>query len=81
MHVPLNYSSERGSAMHAGDRVKLKPHVAKTFSRDKQVDWTKRIGDVVSVGRTSVVIQWQDRKSLDHWPHNALVVVKPVSKS
>lgn len=69
--------------MHTGDRVQLKPSVAKTFttrSRSKPIDWSKRVGEVVGIGRTAVAIRWDDRVSLDHWPIEALSVIKAPRK-
>jgi hypothetical protein len=66
--------------MHTGDRVKLRDELAQVFTRNTRgdkhkLDWTKRRGEVVSVGRTSATIKWDDRKSLDHWPPAALVIL------
>lgn len=67
--------------MHVGDRVRLKPNVAKTFTtptRPRQVDWTKRVGEVVSLGQVNeiVTVRWDGRRSFDHWPKRALTVIK-----
>jgi hypothetical protein len=66
--------------MQTGDRVRLREKLARTFTRNTRggnhkLDWTKRTGEVVSVGRTSATIKWDDRKSLDHWPPAALVIL------
>jgi hypothetical protein len=65
--------------MHTGDRVRLKPGVAKNFTkRSHAFDWTTRVGEIVRIARVTRVatIQWSDRKSLDHWPLQALTRVK-----
>ena len=65
--------------MTSGDRVRLAPTVARTFTsrtRGKsKVNWLRRIGTVATVTRTSVVVQWDDRASLDQWPPTALQLV------
>jgi hypothetical protein len=65
--------------MTSGDRVQLATTVARTFTartRGKsKVNWLRRIGTVATVTRTSVVVQWDDRASLDQWPPAALRLV------
>lgn len=66
--------------MISGDRVRLVPTVARTFTartRGKsKVNWVKRTGTVATITRTSVVVQWDDRASLDQWPPSALRLVE-----
>jgi hypothetical protein len=63
--------------MVEGDRVRLSERVARVFMRRRglRLDWTKRTGAIISISRTSVNVKWDDRTSLDQWPHAALVVL------
>jgi hypothetical protein len=60
--------------MVEGDRVRLRESVAETFSASSRVhvDWSKRRGAVASISRTGVNVKWDDRRTLDQWPHAAL---------
>jgi hypothetical protein len=69
--------------MQTGDRVRLDSRVAKTFNASrprKYPDWTKRVGEVVAITRTGVMIRWDDRRSLDQWPTQAITVVNDRTK-
>jgi hypothetical protein len=65
--------------MISGDRVRLVPAVARTFTaktRGKsKVDWLHRTGTVASITRTCVNVRWDDRVSLDQWSPQALRLV------
>jgi hypothetical protein len=62
--------------MVAGERVRLKESVAKTFNKHsrgaQKRDWTKRRGELVWVRRSRAAVRWDGRKSLDFWPPEAL---------
>jgi hypothetical protein len=74
--------------MVVGDRVKLRRSLAEQFSKNtrgmyRKVNWINRIGHIVEIGRPEnaissqhVGVRWDDRRTLDHWPLKALVVVK-----
>lgn len=64
--------------MQIGDRVKLDSRVAKTFNSSrprKNPNWFTRVGEIVAISRTGVMIRWDDRRSLDQWPAQAITVV------
>jgi hypothetical protein len=71
--------------MTAGDRVKLRSDLAKMWTEKsrsgrkggpRKVDWTRRCGEVLAVNQKQVTIKWDDRKSPDHWPRTAIVVIE-----
>jgi hypothetical protein len=57
-----------------GDRVRLRPDLAKTFQTDHRVDWKARQGTVQGYAKVAdnVIIKWDDRKTPDFWPSRAL---------
>ena len=59
-----------------GDRVKLTPNAAETFSRPRRgaksgYDWTGRRGTVALIGK-QVAVLWDGRRSKDWWPASAI---------
>jgi hypothetical protein len=62
--------------MQAGDRVCLNRRLAQSFTKrsrsKKQINWFTRVGEIVTISRTAAVVRWDDRKSVDHWPPQAL---------
>jgi hypothetical protein len=34
-----------------------------------------RVGSIIAISRTGVIIKWDDRISLDQWPHQAVTIV------
>ena len=60
-----------------GDRVKLTDRAARGAMRQwlyrgRTVDWSARRGLAVHVTAAAATVQWDDRRSLDRWPRNAL---------
>jgi hypothetical protein len=70
------------SWLHQGDRVRLIPRVAVTMNRRvprRNIDWTKRQGTIAKSSMYTcghVMIQWDDRLTLDQWPTNALEIIE-----
>jgi len=67
--------------MQVGDRVKLANRIAHRVNRQNKhtaVDWTKCEGTIarVSLFSEDIAVQWDNRRTLDHWPVRALVLVK-----
>ena len=62
--------------MKPGDRVKMTEALAKTFKANSKcrTDWLTRRGRVVHVSKptNTIVVKWDDRRTLDHWPTRAL---------
>jgi hypothetical protein len=63
--------------MQPGDRVKLKDRVAKTMAKNtrgntRRADWINRRGILKSISFRNAIVIWDDRKTDDHWPPNAL---------
>lgn len=67
-----------------GDTVKLIPSLAVKFNRSarggNKPDWLKRRGIIKSIGTTNhmITIQWEDRRTLDHWSPKALELAPPL---
>jgi hypothetical protein len=63
-----------------GDRLKLTPKIAasamrgmnSSLKRATRVDWTTRCGTITKIRYANATIQWDDRRSVDHWPVTAL---------
>lgn len=62
-------------AFKKGDRVRLTAIVANDLMRRQKyvrTNWSTRTGTVHITGRYGVMVQWDDRVSLDQWPDKAL---------
>jgi hypothetical protein len=61
-----------------GDRVRLTRKVATAFDRPRvpsaKRSWSERRGTVawVSLYNHQVHVKWDDRRTVDHWPREAL---------
>jgi hypothetical protein len=64
----------------------LRRNLAEKLTRNTKggshkVDWTKRVGSVITLARpehccgSAIGVQWDGRKTQDHWPEQALVVI------
>lgn len=66
-----------------GDRIRMKIHYAahQNSTRHHSVDWAKREGIVIRVGKynNQTKVLWDDRKSPDHWPTAALEKIEKLS--
>jgi hypothetical protein len=68
--------------MRVGDRIKLIDRVAISTNkgmnsgqrRHTKVNWVARRGTITHIYRTGAAIKWDDRKTDDHWPVNALAL-------
>jgi hypothetical protein len=64
-------------AVKRGDRVKLTDRAARgamrqSAERGHKVNWFARRGIAVNISTAAATVQWDDRRSVDHWPANAL---------